>query len=80
MLTLSPKDGKIKSELTVNLMLEAFGDQLTITKILWASKTIIAVGTESFIRVYDLSKDNFSPMYNISAVSGLIKSFAFTAP
>jgi hypothetical protein len=49
---------------------------------LWVpgSKTIIAVGTESFIRVYDLSKDNFSPMYNISAVFGIMVSFTFTPP
>lgn len=63
-------------------MLEAFGDQLTITRVLWipGSKTIIAVGTESFIRVYDLSKDNFSPMYNISTVFGIMVSFTFTTP
>jgi hypothetical protein len=49
---------------------------------LWipGSKTIIAVGTESFIRVYDLSEDNFSPMYNISTVFGIMVSFTFTPP
>jgi hypothetical protein len=46
-LTVCPKDGKVKSDLTVNLMLAAFGEQLTILNVKWVpgSKTILGVGT-----------------------------------
>ena len=66
-LTLCPKEGKVKSDLTVNLMLAAFGEQLSILDVKWipGARTILGVGSQIFVRVYDLSKDNFSPLYNI---------------
>ena len=61
-------------------MLEAYGDQLSIIGVKWVpgTKTVLAVATQSFIRVYDLAKDNFSPIYNISTFSGSIVSFVFS--
>ena len=41
------------------------------------TQTVLAVATQSFIRVYDLAKDNFSPIYNVSAFSGSIVGFCF---
>ena len=80
-LTTCQKTGMVKQELTVNLMLAAFGEQLSIIGVRWVpgSKTIIAVGTQIFIRVYDLSKDNFTPIYNIQS-TGSIADFALTNP
>ena len=74
------KEGKVLSELTVNLMLEAYGDQLSIIGTKWVpgTKTVLAVATQNFIRVYDLAKDNFSPIYNISTFSGSIVDFTFS--
>ena len=40
-------------------------------------QTVIAVATESFIRIYDLSQDNFSPKFNISPFEGQITDFTF---
>lgn len=62
------KEGKVKSELQVNLMLEAYGDQLNIVGVNWVpgSQTSLAVATHTFIRIYDLAKDNFSPRFNVS--------------
>lgn len=66
MLTLFEKNGfKVKNELRVNLMLDAFGDHLHIIGVEWMTETVIAIATQSFIRVYDLAKDNFSPLYNV---------------
>ena len=61
------------------MMLDAYGDQLSILEFEWVAgaNTVLAVATQSFIRVYDLANDNFSPKYNISAFSGQITSFAF---
>jgi hypothetical protein len=41
------KEGKVKSELEVNMMLDAYGDQLTILKVEWipGSNTVLAVAT-----------------------------------
>lgn len=66
-LTLDTKDGKVKSNLTVNLMLAAFGEQLSILNVKWvpSAKTILGVGTQIFVRIYNLAKDNFSPIFNI---------------
>lgn len=44
-----------------------------------SSKTTIAVGTQIFVRIYDLSKDNFSPVYNIQSTAS-INEFSFTGP
>lgn len=46
-------------------MLDAFGDHLHIIGVEWMTETVIAIATQSFIRVYDLAKDNFSPLYNV---------------
>lgn len=66
-LTLCPKEGKVKSNLTVNLMLAAFGEHLSILDVKWvpSARSILAVASQIFVRVYDLSKDNFSPLFNI---------------
>ena len=66
-LTVCPKEGRVKSDLAVNLMLEAFGEQLTILNVEWvpAARTILGIGTQIFVRIFDLSKDNFSPIYNV---------------
>jgi E3 ubiquitin-protein ligase UBR4 len=52
-------------------MLEAFGLDLTIIKVEWipGSQTMIAVGTRQFIRIYDLSEDNISPIKNMILMS-----------
>jgi hypothetical protein len=73
------KEGKVKSELQVNLMLEAYGDQLNIIGINWVpgSPTSLAVATHTFIRVYDLAKDNFSPRFNVTTFQGRILDFTF---
>lgn len=62
-------------------MLAAFGEQLSILGVKWVpgSKTTIAVGTQIFVRIYDLSKDNFSPVYNVQSTAS-INDFTFTAP
>ena len=54
---------------------------MSIIGVRWVpgSKTIIAVGTQIFIRIYDLSKDNFTPIYNIQS-TGSIVDFALTNP
>ena len=61
----------------VNLMLDAFGDHLHIIGVEWISETNIAIATQSFLRVYDLSKDNFSPIFNIQPFEGSISAFQF---
>ena len=45
--TVCPKQGKVKSDLAVNLMLAAFGEQLSILNVQWVpgARTILAVGT-----------------------------------
>ena len=80
--TVCPKEGKVKSDLTVNLMLAAFGEQLSILNVHWvpAARTILAVGTQIFVRIYDLSKDNFSPLFNVQLTQGSITDFTFTKP
>jgi hypothetical protein len=62
-------------------MLAAFGEQLSIIDVKWfpGSKTIVAVCTQIFIRIYDLSNDNFTPVYNIQS-TGSISDFTFTTP
>ena len=41
------KEAKVKSELEVNMMLDAYGDQLTILGVEWVSgsSTVLAVAT-----------------------------------
>ena len=55
-LTVCPREGRVKSDLTVNLMLAAFGEQLTILNVEWVpgARTILGVGTQIFVRIYDL--------------------------
>ena len=81
-ITVCPKEGKVKSDLTVNLMLAAFGEQLTILNVRWipAARTILGVGTQIFVRIYDLSKDNFSPLFNVQLPQGSISDFTFSKP
>ena len=81
-LTVCPKEGKVKSDLTVNLMLAAFGEQLSILDVKWipSARSILGVGSQIFVRIYDLSKDNFSPLYNIQLTAGQMTDFTFTKP
>lgn len=50
-----------------------------ITRILWApnSSVVLAVSTNGNIKVFDLSKDVISPVYNFKPVSGVITDFTF---
>lgn len=61
-------------------MLAAFGEQLSILGVHWvpASRTVLAVGTQIFVRIYDLAKDNFSPLYNVQLTHGSICDFTFS--
>jgi E3 ubiquitin-protein ligase UBR4 len=63
--------GKCCQTIHVELMLAEMGPHLLINNIEWVpgSQTIIAVGTNEFVRIYDLSQDNMSPIYNIFAIS-----------
>lgn len=42
---MSNKNFKVKSEVKVNLMLDAFGDHLHIIGVEWISETTIAIAT-----------------------------------
>ena len=68
-------NGKVKASLPVNLMLEAYGDELSILDVQWVSATVLAVGTKQFIRVYDLAKDNISPQANLLPLAGDFTAF-----
>ena len=45
--TVCPKVGKVRSELTVNLMLAAFGEHLSIVNVQWvpSARTTLGIGT-----------------------------------
>mmetsp|Transcript_44131 Transcript_44131/g.42835 ORF Transcript_44131/g.42835 Transcript_44131/m.42835 type:complete len:368 (-) Transcript_44131:189-1292(-) len=77
--TLSSK-GKVATKLSVDLMLEAFGKDLSITNIAWlpSSQTMLAVATHQFVRIYDLASDNISPKFNLMQFEGVITDFTFT--
>lgn len=71
----------VKSTLTVDLMLEAFGADITLVNVCWVPgfQTKIAVATSSFIKVYDLMKDNISPSHNLELLEDTCKDFCFAS-
>lgn len=73
--TIEPNTGKTISKLQVNLMLQAMGDEFTISKILWIphSQVQLAVAAHLFVKVYDLSADNISPLYTLTSMDDHIK-------
>ena len=73
--TIEPNTGKTISKLQVNLMLQAMGDEFTISKILWLphSQVQLAVAAHLFVKVYDLSTDNISPLYTLTSMDDHIK-------
>jgi hypothetical protein len=50
------KNGKVDYKISIDLMLETFGRDLTIVNIRWlpGSQSSLAVGTRDFIKIYDL--------------------------
>ncbi len=79
--TISRK-GKVLSKVVVDLMLDAFGRDLSITNINWLpeSQTMLAISTRQFVRIYDLSLDNISPCFNLTLAEGTISDFCFSKP
>ncbi len=71
---LDPKKGTQVSKLKVDLMLQSLGEGLNIVKVRWlpGSQTMLAVAAHTFIKVYDLSKDNISPVYTLTSGDGPI--------
>eukprot|EP01022_Parablepharisma_sp_SALTPOND_P028392 TRINITY_DN70896_c0_g1_i1.p1 TRINITY_DN70896_c0_g1~~TRINITY_DN70896_c0_g1_i1.p1 ORF type:complete len:3116 (-),score=321.18 TRINITY_DN70896_c0_g1_i1:2948-12295(-) len=76
-LTIDPMKGRLVSRLSVDLMLQALGEGLSIANVKWLpkSQTFIAIAAHIFIKIYDLSKDNISPVFTITSAFGLIKDF-----
>ncbi len=74
-LTLDPATGQTVSKLAVDLMLQAMGEDFTISKVQWLPKSQVhlAIAANIFIKVYDLSADNISPIYTISSMGSGIK-------
>ena len=73
--------GTIMHQLEINLSLEALGDEYYIKNILWVpgSEVQLAVVTNSFVKVYDLSKDCISPTHFYSLVEEAICDFSMIA-
>ena len=74
------KNGKVDYKISLDLMLETFGRDLTIVNIRWlpGSLTSLAVGTRDFIKIYDLGLDILSPTHNIMIFNGFVTDFAFS--
>ena len=49
-----------------------------MVRIQWipGSQTMIAVGTRQFVRIYDLSEDNISPIHNLIVTDESITDFS----
>jgi len=73
--TLDQNTGQIISKLVVDLMLQAMGDEYTITKIAWLPKSQVhlAVAAHLFVKIYDLSADNIAPICTLNASESDIK-------
>lgn len=61
---------KVIQTINLNLMLEQLGDDLFICDLCWVptSQSHIAVMTKQFIKIYDVSKDTFSPVFCINQI------------
>eukprot|EP01022_Parablepharisma_sp_SALTPOND_P013981 TRINITY_DN187_c0_g1_i1.p1 TRINITY_DN187_c0_g1~~TRINITY_DN187_c0_g1_i1.p1 ORF type:complete len:2353 (-),score=249.06 TRINITY_DN187_c0_g1_i1:7282-14340(-) len=73
--TLDPATGQTVSKLPVDLMLQAMGEEFTITKIQWIPKSQVhlAVAAHLFVKIYDLSTDNIAPIYTLNSMESGIK-------
>jgi len=72
--------GQLMSQLKINLMLEDMGDNFTVTKAFWIPKSQVhlAVAINSFVRIYDLSRNNISPIYVLHSSQTVIKDMCVT--
>ena len=68
--------GSFGRQISLNLSLVA---NQFICRARWApdSGHVMAVATNAFVKIFDLSKDVISPAYNFKPVTGVIVDFAF---
>ena len=68
--------GSFGRQISLNLSLVA---NQFICRARWApdSGHVMAVATNAFVKIFDLSKDVISPVYNFKPVTGVIVDFAF---
>ena len=72
---LDPEKGTQVSKLKVDLMLQSLGEGLNVSKAQWlpGSQTILAIAAHNFVKVYDLARDNLSPLYTLTSCDGTIQ-------
>lgn len=75
------KQGKVSYKVTIDLLLEAISQDLTIVNTKWlpGAHSSLAVATREFIKIYDLAEDTMSPTHNIMIFNGFITDFAFSS-
>ncbi|KAF2077723.1 hypothetical protein CYY_000970 [Polysphondylium violaceum] len=79
-LTINHKE-EIVDQLVIDLSLEALGETIYIIKVEWiiGSQVELAVVTNEFIKIYDLSKDNLSPIHFFSLLEDSIKDMCLVS-
>eukprot|EP00741_Cyanophora_paradoxa_P010481 tig00000158_g10134.t1 len=71
--------GTVTDRLTVELSLDSLGDSLHVVQVHWVpqSQVHLAVVTNRFVKVYDLSRDAISPALNYTVLDDAIKGASF---
>ncbi len=76
------RNGKLAYKVSIDMMLETFGRDLTIVNMRWlpGSHTSLAIATRDFIKIFDMGEDLMSPTHNVMIFNGFITDFAFSQP
>jgi len=77
-ITLSSK-GEVLDQLAIDLSLDALGNSIFILKVEWlpGSQVKLAVITNCFVKVYDLSKDVVCPIHNFTLIEDTVRDATF---
>lgn len=62
-------------------MLRTIDQDLTVVNTKWlpGAQSTLAIGTKSFIKVFNLAEDTLAPTHNIMIFNGFITDFAFSS-
>ena len=78
-LQIHPKKATIDRIVNLELMFDQMGLNLTISEVYWVGKlnTNLAVVTNQFVKIYDVSKDLMAPVFTITVSQGDINCCSF---
>ena len=72
-------NGNIADQLEIDLSLEALSDNLFILDIIWipGSQVKLAIVTNQFVKIFDLSKDSISPIHYFTLLEDDVRDVSF---